>query len=78
MDSKRKAKIDSEIKKMRDTPNPKLRNIFKEIDGSKHKFFLVKQIRKKKRDNPKEDSFVIKIIKNIGKKKPPKNMTIMQ
>jgi hypothetical protein len=61
----------------RDISSPKLKSIFKETD-SKHRSFLFEQILREERDHPKEDNFVMKIIKNIGKKKPPKNMTIVQ
>jgi hypothetical protein len=91
---KQEAKIDAEIKQdqmqrnmidpkawdkhTRDISNPKLKNIFIEMDNSKHRSFLFEQIAREERDNPKEDNFIIKIIKNLGKKKPPKNMTIVQ
>lgn len=86
---KQEAKIDAEIKQdplqrnmidpkimdvhTRDISSPKLRNIFKDVD-TKHRLTLCDMIE----TNPKEDNFIIKIIKNIGKKKPPKNMTIVQ
>jgi hypothetical protein len=86
---KQEAKIDAEIKRdqlqrnmidpkimdvhTRDISNPKLRNIFKDVD-TKHRLTLCDMIE----TNPKEDNFIIKIIKNIRKKKPPKNMTIVQ
>ena len=86
---RQEAKIDAEIKQdqwqrnmidpkvwdthTRDVSSPKLRNIFKDIDA-KHRLTLCDMIE----TNPKEDNFVMKIIKNIGKKKPPKNMTIVQ
>lgn len=86
---KQEAKIDAEIKRdqlqrnmidpkimdvhTRDISSPKLRNIFKDVD-TKHRLTLCDMIE----TNPKEDNFIIKIIKNIGKKKPPKNMTIVQ
>jgi hypothetical protein len=89
---KQEVKIDAEIKKeqlqqnmidpkvmdvhTRDISSPKLRNIYK--DDGKCRSFLFEQIAREERDNPKEDHFIIKIIKNIGKKKPPKNMTIVQ
>jgi hypothetical protein len=91
---KQEVKIDAEIKQdqlqrniidpkvwdthTRNISSPKLQNIFKEMNGSKHRSFLFEQIAREERDNPKEDHFIIKIIKNIGKKKPPKNMTIVQ
>jgi hypothetical protein len=90
---KQEAKIDAEIKQdqlqrnmidpkvwdthTRDVSSPKLKNIFKDVD-SKHRIYLCDVLAREERDNPKEDNFVIKLIKNIGKKKPPKNMTIVQ
>ena len=90
---KQEVKIDAEIKQAqlqqnmidprvmnvhtRDISSPKLRNIFKDID-TRHRITLCDMIEREERDNPKEDNFIIKIIKNIGKKKPPKNMTIVQ
>lgn len=43
-------------------------------ENRKERIFLCDMIE----TNPKEENAVIKIIKNIGKKKPPKNMTIVQ
>lgn len=90
---KQEAKIDAEIKQdqlqrnmidpkvwdthTQDISSPKLRNIFKDIDA-RHRLTLCDMIEREEQDNPKEDNFVIKILKNIGKKKPPKNMTIVQ
>jgi hypothetical protein len=90
---RQEAKIDAEIKQdqmqrnmidpkvwdthTQDISSPKLRNIFKDID-TRHRITLCDMIEREERDNPKEDNFIIKIIKNIGKKKPPKNMTIVQ
>ena len=90
---KQEAKIDAEIKQdqlqrnmidpkvwdthTRDVSSPKLRNIFKDID-TRHRITLCDMIEREERDNPQEDNFIIKIIKNIRRKKPPKNMTIVQ
>jgi len=90
---KQEAKIDAEIKQdllqrnmidpkvwdkhTQNVASPKIKNIFKNTDGY-HRTYLCDVIAREERDNPKEDHFIIKIIKNIGKKKPPKNMTIVQ
>jgi len=86
---KQEVKIDAEMKqdqlqrnmiypKVWDThtqniSSPKLRTIFKDVDV-RHRLTPCDMIE----TNPKEDNFIIRIIKNIGKKKPPKNMTIVQ
>jgi hypothetical protein len=75
---KQEAKIDAEIKQdqmQRNMIDPKVMNIHtRKIPDNRERIFLCDMIE----TNPKEENIIIKIIKNIGKKKPPKNMTIVQ
>ena len=72
------AKIDEEIKQdqlQRNMIDPKVMNVHtRKIPERRERIFLCDMIE----TNPKEENIIIKIIKNIGKKKPPKNMTIVQ
>lgn len=70
-------KIEAEIKQdqlQRNMIDPKVWDIHTRKLPTKERIFLCDMIE----TNPKEDNIIIKIIKNIGKKKPPKNMTIVQ
>ena len=75
---KQEAKIDAEIKQdqmQRNMIDPKVLDTHtRNISKTKERIFLCDMIE----TNPKEENIIIKIIKNIGKKKPPKNMTIVQ
>jgi hypothetical protein len=75
---KQEAKIDTEIKQdqmQRNMIDPKVMDVHtRKISGNRERIFLCDMIE----TNPKEENIIIKIIKNIGKKKPPKNMTIVQ
>jgi len=75
---RQEVKIDAEIKQdqmQRNMIDPKVMNIHtRNISDKKERIFLCDMIE----TNPKEENIIIKIIKNIGKKKPPKNMTIVQ
>lgn len=75
---KQGAKIEEEIKQdqmQKNMIDPKVMNIHtRKIPDSRERIFLCDMIE----TNPKEENIIIKIIKNFGKKKPPKNMTIVQ
>jgi hypothetical protein len=75
---RQEVKIDAEIKQdqmQRNMIDPKVMNIHtRNISDKRERIFLCDMIE----TNPKEENIIIKIIKNIGKKKPPKNMTIVQ
>jgi hypothetical protein len=75
---KQEAKIEAEIKQdqmQRNMIDPRVMNVHtRKIPDSRERIFLCDMIE----TNPKEENIIIKIIKNFGKKKPPKNMTIVQ
>lgn len=75
---KQSVKIEKEVKQdlvQRHMVDSKVLNTHShKIPDRKERIFLCDMIE----TNPKEDNVIIKIIKNIGKKKPPKNMTIVQ
>lgn len=72
-----KQKLETEAKiKQHYVPPPNImdRHTRKISEDRKERIFLCDMIE----TNPEEENTLIKIIKNIGKKKPPKNMTIVQ
>lgn len=74
---KQEVKMEEEKKQsqIQQQVTPKILDIHtRRLPDNRERIFLCDMIE----TNPKEDNFIIKIIKNIGKKKPPKNMTIVQ